>query len=269
MEINEIKKLLRDSAIPEAALPQNKECLKNTLINLHSRRHHHRIGLWSISGILLGCFCIAAAFFLVIEDNNQPGPANNLGGIWCTFTDSAEGGTSNVWPPVSSSCENLFIKSAPGYGDKGYAIRIKGTTGSTDDAFLGVSTYLSVKASCPYCIGIDLRKYKGISFKMKGKIERGRLYFVLPHESRISSPDRRSCLSLTGNNDFQADITGLVKDYWVDVKLFFRKDFSRPFQSSQKLNIETVLEDEKLIKWMWNGEKNQKIDLWIDEVQLF
>jgi hypothetical protein len=30
-----------------------------------------------------------------------------------------------------------------------------------------------------------------------------------------------------------------------------------------------VLEDENLIKWNWNGEENQKIDLWIDEVELF
>jgi hypothetical protein len=268
MENKGLEKLLRGSAIPRAVLPQGKEALKNALMNLNRPyRRWQKVKLWSISGILLGCFCIAAAFFLVVEDNDQPGPTNNLGGIWSTFTDSAQGGNSTVWPPTSTSCQNLFVKSAPGYGGKGYAVRIKGTTGIAEGAFLGVNTYLSQNASCPHCMGIDLRMYKGIRFKMKGTIERGKLFFVLPHESRTPTPDRSSCMTLTGYNDYQADITDLVKDNWTDVKLVFGKDFSRPVPSSQKLNIETVLEDENLIKWKWNGEKNQKIDLWIDDVE--
>jgi hypothetical protein len=207
----------------------------------------------------------------MVEDSNLPGSSNNLGGVWCTFTDSSNGGTSTVWPPVSSSCENHFVKSAPGYGDKGYAVRIKGTAGTTSDAFLGVNTYLSDKSACPRCIGIDLRIYKGIQFKMKGTIGQGRLFFVLPHESNEASQDRSSCMTLTGNNDYQADITGLVKNNWMNVKLIFRKDFRRTVAISplQKIDIKTVLADEKLIKWKWYGEKNQKLDLWIDEVELF
>jgi hypothetical protein len=272
MENSKLEKLLRDSAIADASLPQNKESLKNVLLNLDqlyggSRRRRW----WGIPVVLLGCLGMAGAFFLVVENNDQPGPTNNLGGIWCTYADSSTGGNSTVWPPASSSCQNYFVKSAPGYGGKGYAVRIKGTTGTTGGAYLGVSTFLSEKAACPYCIGVDLRRYRGIRYKMKGTIQRGRLLLVLPHESRTPSPDRSSCMTLTGGNDYQADISDRVKGDWADVELVFRKDFSRPSTApaSQKLDIETVLEDENMIKWKWTGGNNQKIDLWIDEVELF
>jgi hypothetical protein len=106
---------------------------------------------------------------------------------------------------------------------------------------------------------------------MKGTLGQGKLTFILPHESETASPDRSTCLTLTEYHDYQADITGIVKDNWTDVKLVFRKDFSQPQSTppSQHVDIESVLEDENLIKWNWNGEENQKIDLWIDEVELF
>lgn len=272
MENKELERLLRESALSGLELPNNKEALKNVLMNLNSpyRRFVHT-KFWQTAGILFGCFFIAAAFFLVIEDNDQPGPTNNLGGIWCTYTDSAQGGSSTVWPPVSTSCQNLFVKSSPGYGDKGYAVRISGKAGSTSSAFLGVNTFLSERATCPRCIGVDLRMYKGIRFKMKGTAGKGKLFFVLPHESRLASPDHSSCITLTEYHDYQADITHHMKKDWTDVKLVFRKDFSQPSSTtpSQKVGIETVLEDENLIKWRWNGEQNETIDLWIDNVELF
>jgi hypothetical protein len=272
MNNDELESLIRDSAIPDSHLPENREMLRNVLVNLHNHRQKRfSLRLWIMPAILLGCFCVTTALYMIVEDNNQSGPVNNLGGVWSTFTDSILGGTSMVWPPVSTSCENLFVKSAPGYGGKGYAVRIKGTTGTGDSAFLGVNTYLSEKASCPRCIGIDLRKYSGISFKMKGDVGKGRLLFILPHESNRSSADNSTCMTLTGYNDYQADITAKVRDEWTTVKLLFRKDFNRPIavKPSEKVKIESVLEDEKMIKWKWSGEEKQKIDLWIDDVELF
>ncbi len=272
MENEELERLLRDSAFCGSILSGNKESLKNILMNLKRPYQRKRnIRVWKFASAFSVCLFIAAAFFLVVEDNNQPGPANNLGGIWSTYSDSADGGKSIVWPPVSTSCQNLFVKSAPGYGGKGYAVRITGKTGGTADAFLGVYTYLSQRASCPQCIGIDIRPYKGIRFKMKGKAGSGKLFFILPHESRTPSPDRNSCMTLTGYNDYQTDITGLIKDDWTDVKLVFRKDFSQPSSTlpDQKVDVETVLEDQNLIKWKWAGGNDQDIDLWIDEIELY
>jgi len=272
MKTKELESLLRDGAIANAELSQNREVLKNTLTGLHHHlRPGHPMRIWIVPGILLGCLCVTTAFFLMIDDNNHPGPSNNLGGVWCTFSDSASGGTSTVWPPASSSCENLFVKSAPGYGDIGYAVRIRGTAGTADNAYLGVMTYLSEKAACPRCIGIDLSIYRGIRFKMKGKLGKGKLLFILPYESNRASENHNTCMTLSGYNDYQADITDMVGSDWTDVRLHFRKDFRRPAKvpAYQKLAIETVLGDEKSIKWKWCGEPGQKIDLWIDEVELF
>lgn len=272
MDNDELAALIRDSAIPDTQLPENRDILRNVLFNLHTcRQKRFFLRSWIVPAILLGCFCVTTALYMIVEDNNQSGPVNNLGGVWCTFTDSTRGGTSKVWPAVSTSCENLFVKSAPGYGGKGYAVRIKGTAGTGDSAFLGVNSYLSEKASCPRCIGIDLRKYRGISFKMKGSAGAGRLLFILPHESNRASADNTSCMTLTGYNDYQADITAKVRDEWTTVKLVFRKDFQRPIAAapSENVDIESVLEDEKLIKWKWGGKNNQKVDLWIDDVELF
>jgi hypothetical protein len=272
MEDKEIEKLLKESAFSGSILPDNKESIRNVLTNIkHPYRRYRNVRLWSIAVILSGVLLTAAALFLVVEDNEQPGPTNNLGGIWSTYTDSSEGGSSKVWPPVSSSCQNLFVKSAPGFGGKGYAVRITGTTGTNASPFLGVKTYLSERAACPRCIGIDLRGYKGIRFKMKGTFGQGRLFFILPHESRTVSPDRTHCLTLTGYNDYQVDITGFVKDDWKLVSLVFRKDFSQPLNTppSQRVDIEKVIEDENQIMWKWVGEKERQIDLWIDDVELF
>ena len=78
-------------------------------------------------------------------------------------------------------------------------------------------------------------------------------------------------MTLTGYNDYQTDITGLIKDDWTDVKLVFRKDFSQPSSTlpDQKVDVETVLEDQNLIKWKWAGGNDQDIDLWIDEIELY
>lgn len=273
MDYQEIEKILKESALQDTELPQSKEALKNVFVSLNrSCRHKGFSGIWKLAAFASGSLFIAAVFIvLVIEDNNQAGPTNNLGGVWSTFTDSSHGGSSKVWPPASNSCENLFVKSSPGFGDKGYAVRIKGTAGDNDSAFLGVSTFLSERASCPRCIGIDLRRYKGIRFKIKGESGRGNLLFVLPHQSREALSDRSSCISLTGYHDYQTDITGLLNEKWTDVKLVFRRDFRQPSGTpdSCKVNVEAVLEDENLIQWLWKGEKNQTIDLWIDNVELF
>lgn len=272
IEYNDIEKMLSQSALSEYELPENKKTLKNVLINLNCRhRKKIRTRLLQTAGVLSGCFSVVLAFFLVIENNNQPGPANNLGGVWSTFSDSSQGGSSTVWPPVSTSCQNLFEKSSPGYGNKGYAVRIKGKTGTTGTPFLGVNTYLSPRASCPRCIGIDLRMYRGIRFKMKGTAGKGNLFFILPHESRKALPDHSSCVNLTDYHDYQTEITRFVKNEWTDVKLFFRKDFKQPSGTpdSLKVKIETVLEDENKIQWRWIGKQKQRIDLWIDNVELF
>ncbi len=273
-ERNEIEDLLRESALTGYELPRGREALRGVLaaIGRAPMRNTTAIVIWRVVAALSGSFFVAAAFVLMIIDrNDRPGPTNSLGGVWSTFTDSAQGGTSAVWPPVSDGCTNRFEKSSPGYGDRGYAVRITGETGDGRNAHLGINTYLSERAICPRCMGIDLRSYRGIRFRIKGWHGKGKLRFVLPHQSMSPAPDRRSCMSLTGGHDYSADITENVTREWAPAKLEFRKHLSQPVETpdSLRVSIETVLENVNLLQWRWEGEPHQSIDLWIDDVELF
>ncbi|OPZ62534.1 MAG: hypothetical protein BWY84_01154 [Candidatus Aerophobetes bacterium ADurb.Bin490] len=58
-----------------------------------------------------------------------------------------------------------------------------------------------------------------------------------------------------------------MKNEWTDVKLDFYKSFKQPKGATVK--IEKVLENANRIKWEWNGNKGEKMDLWIDEIEFY
>jgi len=207
-----------------------------------------------------------------IDYNNKEGVVNELGGIWCTYDDRYYGGDSIVWPPASTKGENNFIKSAPGYKDKGYAVRITGVAGTRlRGDFIGVNTFLSSRSTCPECIGIDLTRFKGIKFKVKGNVEAGEVKFILPYEARVVDETRGICKNLTSYGDYEVDITKNITNEWREVKIYFRKDLKQPswVSSEKRVNIEKVLSDAKLIKWQYGNGCGYKIDLWIDDIELF
>jgi hypothetical protein len=253
--------------LENVTIPQNREFLRNALINSAAAK---KKSFFNFVPVKIGAAAFAvvlAAVFMVVEDNNNPGQTNNLGGVWSTYDDTEEGNNSVVWPQAPKACENLFEKSAPGFGGKGYAVRVTGTAGDKAKTTLGVNTYLSEHASCPRCSGINITMFKGIKFKMKGNIAGGALYFILPHESGEPDENKTLCQSLTDNNDYTADISGLVKNEWSDVKLDFYKSFKQPKGTTVK--IDKVLENANRIKWEWKGNKGEKMDVWIDEIQFY
>jgi len=272
---NDIEKLFSDASLSTMDLPRNKEAIKNMVLHLGYRKStpgRRQAMYGKIAFFITGCISLAAiGLFLNIEDNEIPGYTNALGGIWSTYSDSLSGGTSTVWPPVSSMCQNNFIKSTPGYGNKGYAVQIKGVAGTSDSSFLGVKTFLSERAACPRCVGIDVSMYKGIRFKMKGRAGSGTLHFMLPHLSKLPSADMASCQSITNSHDYQTPLTGKITQDWTEVKLAFKRDFSQPDKTpvESRVNIRDVLENASCIQWHWIGIPGQSIELWIDDVELY
>jgi|DewCreStandDraft_4_1066084.scaffolds.fasta_scaffold03311_8 hypothetical protein len=270
MQEKNLIKRLRNVGKQQFKMERNKILLKYFLMEKISKAQSLFFKL-----VPIGVFIIVTAainIYMRIDYNNKRTSINELGGIWCTYDDHYNGGTSIVWPPASKKGENNFIKSAPGYNNKGYAVRITGVTGTKFGwDFIGVNTFLSPRSTCPECVGIDLSRFKGIKFKTKGVVEAGEVKFILPYEARAVDNSRGICKNLTGYGDYEADITKYISPQWKEVKIIFRKDLKQPLWVSKekRIDIERVLSDAKLFKWQYSKGEGHKIDLWIDDIELF
>jgi hypothetical protein len=214
----------------------------------------------------------AAAYYMRIDYNYTSSSVNELGGVWCTYNDSWQGGNSVVWPPASNSGENSFVKSSPGCTGKGYAIRITGTAGTKlGDDYIGVTAFLSPHSTCPECVGIDLSKFSGIEFMIKGSVTAGNVVFMLPHESRQIDASRGICRSLTSYADYGTDITKYITPRWKKVKINFRKDLRQPAGTKPEylVSIEDVLSDANIIKWQYMNGNGHRVDIWIDRLDFY
>jgi hypothetical protein len=214
----------------------------------------------------------AAAYYMRIDYNYTNSSVNELGGVWCTYNDSWQGGNSVVWPPASKNGENSFVKSSPGCTGKGYAVRITGTAGTKlGDDYIGVTTFLSPHSTCPECVGIDLSKFSGIEFMIKGSVTAGNVIFMLPHESRRIDASRGICRSLTSYADYGADITKYITPRWKKVKIDFRKDLRQPAGTKPEylVSIEDVLSDANIIKWQYMNGNGRRVDIWIDRLEFY
>jgi len=260
----------------EIELPKNKEFLKS-IIMAQTAKNSAKTARPSFNMKFIPVFAAviaiaAVGLYMKVDYNNSNSQRNELGGIWCTYDDHATGGTSSVWPPASTSCENLFVKSAPGYGGRGYAVRITGTAGtSTGSDYIGVNTFLSEYSSCPHCNGIDIRKFHGIEFKIKGSVTAGKVMFIIPHEGKAADKNMNTCGSLTDYADYETDITKTITADWKTVRLDFKKDFKQPVWAKKEnlVSIDEVLADANLIKWQYKEGKGSQVDIWIDDLQLF
>lgn len=254
-------------------MPEHKKRLKTALIAEAARNIKSPSHAWKLAPALAFAVAVAAVgVYMRVDYNNNDTRFNELGGVWCTYDDSWQGGTSKVWPPASTKNENNFVKSAPGAGDKGYAIRITGTAGTKLGwDYIGVNTFLSPHSTCPECIGIDLTKFTGIKFKIKGKVEAGEVFFILPHEAREVDKSRGICRTLTSYADYEADITRDITPSWKDVKIDFRKDLKQPSYTKKNeiVDIEKVLSNANIIKWHYKDGKGHKVDIWIDDLEFY
>jgi hypothetical protein len=120
-------------------------------------------------------------------------------------------------------------------------------------------------------MGRDISCFKGIRFKIKGSIENGRLDCIIPFEADSANRVAGSCLSRTGNADYQADITNGVRADWQTVTLPFKKKFKQPegTEKRHRFVIDSVLKDANQIKWRFSGSGGAKIDFWIDDIEFY
>jgi hypothetical protein len=256
-------------------MPSRKSALKNALINAAVKKTSAPLFTFKkISPVLIGLLAVAGAALYVVDNFDDGDKFNRNGGVWTTYSDAQEKGNSTVWPDAGHTASENFIMSQPGTGGTGYAARI---TGSTGDAFglnynyLGVVVRFDNKSSCPECRGSDIKKYNGIKFSVKGRLEGGQLYFILPYESNECIPERKTCGSLTGYADYETDITSQVHEDWSTVVINFRTDMKQPewTPKADEVAVERVLENVHLFKWQYKNGNGKVMDLWIDDLVLF
>ncbi len=270
MEEKDLIKKMEKAGSSEISMPKNKAALEVALMQEAAKKQPLALRLIPVYMVILAA--AAVSVYMKVDYNNKEGSVNDLGGMWCTYDDSYQGGNSTVWPPSSTADENKFVKSSPGSGGKGYAIRITGTAGTKLGwDYIGVNTFLSPHATCPECIGIDLTRFTGVKFKIKGKVETGEVKFIFPHEARLVDTGRFRCRTLTGYADYEADITKDITPQWKQVKLVFRKDLKQPSwaKPEEQVNIEKVLSNANLIKWQYSKGNGHKVDIWIDKLEFY
>jgi hypothetical protein len=269
MEDRDIIIKLENAGKSRVDMPDNMSVLKSGLVKTAAKKKPVALRLAPVyTAVLLAA---AIGTYMTVDSGRSQGTVNDLGGIWCTYDDSWQGGDSKVWPPASAKGENNFVKSEPGSGGKGYAIRITGTTGSKLGwDYIGVNTFLSPHSTCPECAGIDLTRFTGVKFKIKGTATGGRLAFIIPHEARAVDKSRGICRTLTSYADYECDITGKLGKDWKDVIINFRKELKQPSwaKPEDRVDIEAVLADANIIKWQFTGA-GHNADVWIDKLEFY
>ncbi len=270
MDENDIIKKLQAAGLHETGFSRNMAGARRKLTFAGAQK---KPLLFKLSPALIFVAAVAAAgFYMSVESGGKAGAVNDLGGLWCTYDDRNDSGSSVVWPPASESGENTFIKSSPGSTGAGYAVRITGTTGSGKESnFIGFTTFLSPYSSCPECAGIDLTRFKGIRFNIKGQTANGRLKLIIPHEAKPSDGAKGICKSLTSSFEYEIDITGLVGKSWKRISLEFRKSFGQPEGTGAEnvVDIRTVLADANVIKWHFYSGEGGTADIWIDKLEFY
>ncbi len=273
MNEKDLIKKLKNTGKQKISMPRNEAVIKHALLDEIEKKQFVFYKFVPVYTLIIFLIITAAiGIYMKVDYNNNPDNKNEIGGIWCTYDDRYLGGESSVWPHPPEKGENSFIKSEPGFNGKGYAVRITGVSGAKlKEGFIGVNTFLSDRSPCPECIGIDLTRFKGIKFKIKGKIEAGEVKFILPYEARAVDETKGICKNLTGYVDYEVDITKHITPEWKEVKIFFRKDLKQPdwVAKEKRVDIEKVLSDAKLIKWQYEKGQGYKMDLWIDDIEFF
>ena len=179
MDENDIIKKLQEARLPEFSTEAHKAALKNVLLAAKPRVKRKFMPSYMKLIAATGMFAIAAVMtYYVIDNMNEGRNFNRNGGVWSTYSDAQEGGDSVIWPEPSSAAGNAFVMSQPGYGGSGWAVRVTGRSGTKlglNYNYLGVVNRFSDDTSCPKCAGVNIRKYRGIMFKVRGRVPSGSL----------------------------------------------------------------------------------------------
>ncbi|HDT15591.1 MAG TPA: hypothetical protein ENN55_05210 [Firmicutes bacterium] len=216
----------------------------------------------------------ATTTFYMVDNMDDGSRINRDGGIWSTYSDYYQGGSSIVWPPEKEGPGSGFFMSKPGFGEKGWAVRVTGRAGDKlgeNYSYLGVVMRLKASSACPRCEGTDISRYRGLRFRLKGELKGGTLRFILPYETNECDAERTTCKSMTNYADYEKDITEFAGDEWVQVVINFREDLRQPSWAGRKYSydIQEVLKNMHLFKWQYTGPGGSEADFWIDDLELF
>jgi hypothetical protein len=275
MDERDVIKKLTEAAFESPDMPAARSRLKTAIIKASQRKPHFLSGLMAklVPSVFL-VLAVAATTLYVIDNFNDGSKFNKNGGMWSTYSDAQEGGNSEVWPPAAGKAGNSFIMSQPGYGGTKYAARVTGRSGPAfglNYNYLGFVVRFDANSSCPVCKGADIQKYTGIKFKIKGNLEGGKLFFILPYESSECVPDRVTCKSMTDYADYETDISSSVTADWTTVTLDFRNDLKQPYWTTKNrvFKVDDILKSVHLFKWQYTNGNGKVMDIWINDLVLF
>jgi len=203
---------------------------------------------------------------LLLDNLDDGDEINAVGGSWTLSDDNEWGGNSDIWPDVP------FESVAPGYGGRGRAIHVTGTTGTAlvGADFLMVTTTLHEDADCPLATPteIDMAHFDGVQFMAKGHANGAALYLRLPFEK--SGPEDNCTdgypVRLTDTSHqrymFREDLT----EEWTLLRIRYEDLFR--LSSPDDVAPEEVLRELKSLEWFFMGSLGE-LDLWIDDVAMF
>jgi hypothetical protein len=260
-------------------ISKNRESLRNALhhtaVTGKAQKKRQRIVRTIFSmGVTLG-FVLGIGCVWMLQSAPEKKPdvkvATNLGTLWCTYSDNYDGGTSVVWPPESTSEHNNFVKSAPGYGNRGYAVRFRGKAGErSQEGFIGVSTVLGPPCPSSVCSGVNIQKYRKVRFKMKGKVSGGELVLLISNAETTSGERTPLRVEPHAGEVYEALLTKFVSSDWQTVTLDLRSDFTMAGNGTHgSARVEDVLADARNIKWHVRNAKGANVDVWIDDLEFF
>ena len=212
-----------------------------------------------------------------IDDFDDGDITNETGGIWLSYDDGYDDGSSVIWP-VSIYKDGVFETDAPGLGDTGRAAHIIGTEGGAFAwPYLGFLASLDEEALCPLAAPtkIDLNTWDGIQFVLKGTLSGGALVFKIPHkksgpEDNCTAHDPVSADSLTQYADYEINITDKLLDEWTLVRIPFASLVQLEWAAEGDVyTIEKVLSAAQELVWQVNASDGVETDFWVDNVALF
>lgn len=272
MNADRLEERLRAARLSNVEMKRNHAAVKAALARSADKKpaNGRRFLIKALSAAGPACALgLGIVLVLLSKEAKTQNAADDLGNVWCTYIDGGEDGNAVIWPPSSTQGRNNFVKSAPGYGGKGYAVRFKGKVDRRSRAeFMGVTAFLGPRCAGERCGGVNIQKYKKIRFNMKGKLKGGELVLLIcnSENEQKNAGTKADCATA-----YEAKLTDFVFADWRTVTLDLRGDFTRPEKADSKSlpSIEEVLADAGQVKWHVRRGKEALTDVWIDNLEFY
>mgnify|MGYP000212261663 CR=1 FL=1 len=196
----------------------------------------------------------------ILVDNMDDGDNTNLlGGLWFTFNDICDNGTSYVWPEPITYCSNddnmnnsNFIMSVPGYNGTGFAARMTGyTTTVFPYGYIGMGTILKQRNEV-----YNLLYFTGVKFWCKGDNKIYKFKVHSPAVFPLKDADNMYCR------------TFFAPSNWTQVEILFTNLTQEPYWGNS-VSWDLALSNAESIIFSSYYYPDPSIDLWIDNIEIF